>query len=107
MGVTTRLLRFAVELKISCRGRAVGLPYAYELAGTLRTSVRVFPAPHHGGVFIGRACHAIAEGGDAVCRTLLVLVTDGGGVSGTAMVAAGKASPAHAACVCPAPRVRR
>ena len=66
MGVTTRLLRLAVELIISCRGRAVGIPDAYELAETLRTSVRVSPAPDHDGVFIGRACHAIAEGGDAV-----------------------------------------
>jgi len=76
MGVTTRLLRLAVELIISCRGRAVGLPYAYELAETLRTSVRVSPAPYRGGVLIGRACHTIAEGGDAVCRTLLCLVPE-------------------------------
>ena len=76
MGVTTRLLRLAMELIISCRGRAVGLPYAYELSETLRTSVRVSPAPYHGGVFIGHACHAIAEGGDVVCRTLLGLVPE-------------------------------
>jgi len=63
MGVTTRLLRLAVELIISCRGRAVGLLYAYELAETLRTSVRVSPGPYHGGVFI--------EGGVMTKKALL------------------------------------
>jgi len=76
MGVTTRLLRLTMELIKSCRGRAVGLTYAYEISETLRSSVRVSPAPYHGGVLIGRACHAIAEDGDSVCHTLLGLVTE-------------------------------
>ena len=76
MGITPRLLRLAVELIFSCRGRAAGLAYAYGLAETLRCVVRVRPAPYHGGVFIGRDCHTIAESSDAVCRTLLGLVPE-------------------------------
>jgi len=76
MGITPRLLRLAVELIFSCRGRAAGLAYAYGLAETLRCVVRVRPAPYHCGVFIGRDCHTIAESSDEVCRTLLGLVLE-------------------------------
>jgi len=76
LGITLRLLKLAVELVISCRCRDDGESFAYELAETLRRVVRVGPVPYHGGVFIGRHCHKIAEGRDAVCRTLLGLVPE-------------------------------
>jgi len=58
LGITLRLLRLAIELVISCRGRPVGSAFAFEVAETLRRVVRGRPAPYHGGVFIGRDCHA-------------------------------------------------
>jgi len=76
LGITLRLLRLAVELDISCRCKDGGESFAYELAETLRRVVRVGPVPFHGGVFIRRHCHKIAEGRDAVCRTLLGLVPE-------------------------------
>jgi len=76
LGITLRLLRLAMELIISCRGGAAGLAFAYGLAETLRCTVRVRPTHYHGGVFIGRDCHTIAEASDAVCRTLLGLVPE-------------------------------
>jgi len=70
------LLRLAIELIISCRGRGAGLSFAYGLAETLRLIVRVCPAPYHGGVIIGRDCQTITEASEAVCRTLLGLVSE-------------------------------
>jgi len=76
LGITLRLLRLAIELIISCRGRGAGLSFAYGLAETLRLIVRVCPAPYHGGVIIGRDCQTITEASEAVCRTLLGLVSE-------------------------------
>jgi len=76
LGMTLRLLRLAVELVISCRCKDDGESFAYELAETLRRVVQVSPVPYHGGVFIGRHCHKIAGGRDAVYRTLLGLVPE-------------------------------
>eukprot|EP00170_Pyropia_yezoensis_P002266 contig_9456_g2270 len=74
LGVTIRLLRLAIEIVILCKSPAIGRVYADELAVELRLAVRVEPTPYHGGVFIGRDCHAIAEKSDVVCATLAPLV---------------------------------
>jgi len=76
VGITLRLLRLAIELVISCRGRPVGSAFAFELTETLRRVVRVRPAPYHAGVFIGRYCHAIAQRSDVICRALISLVAE-------------------------------
>ena len=76
LGNTLRLLRLAIELIISCRGRGAGLTFAYGLAETSRLIVRVCPAPHNGGVSIGRDCQTITEASEAVCRTLVGLVAE-------------------------------
>jgi len=65
-----------VEIVISCRGSNNGQAFAYEPAETLCRVVPVRPAPHHGGVFIGRDWHTIAQGCDAICRTLLGLTPE-------------------------------
>jgi len=76
LGITLLPLRLAVELVISCHCQDDGESFAYELAETLGRVVRVSPVPCHGGFFFGRHCHKIAEGRDAVCRTVLGLVLD-------------------------------
>jgi len=76
LGITLRLLRLAVELVISCLSGNDGKVFAYSLAETSRCAVRVSRAPYHGGVFIGRECHAIAAASDVVCRTIVGLVPE-------------------------------
>ena len=74
--ITLQLLRLAIELVISCRGRPVGSAFSFELAEKLRRVVRVRPAPYNGGLLIGRDCHAIAQRSDVICRALLSLVAE-------------------------------
>lgn len=69
--INTRLLRLCVEVVIMCLTAEEGKTSTLGLAETLRQSVRVLPAPYHGGVFIGRDCHTIASRRDVVTRTLL------------------------------------
>ena len=76
LGITLPLLRLDIELVISCRGRPVASSFSYELVEKLRRVVRVRPAPYHGGVFIGRVCHAIAQRSDVIFRALLSLVAE-------------------------------
>jgi len=59
--ITIQLLRLAIELVISCRGRPVGSAFSFELTEKLRRVVRVRPAPYNRGLLIGRDCHAIAQ----------------------------------------------
>jgi len=70
IGINSRLLRLAVEVVIDCCGQAAASAFAYELAELLHAEARVHPVPYHGGVFIGRDCHAIGEHSDAVCSAL-------------------------------------
>jgi len=82
IGITLQLLRIAIELVISCRGRPVGSASSFELAETLRRVIRVRPASYHRVVFIGRDCHAIAQRSDVICRALLSLVAESDHVVG-------------------------
>jgi len=59
-----------VEVVIRCRDRSAASDFAYELAVLLYTEARVHPVPYHGGLFIGRDCHAFGEHNDAVCAAL-------------------------------------
>ena len=70
LGITSRVLRLSVEVVIRCCGRSVASDFAYELAELLYTEAHVHPVPYHGGLFIGRDCHAIGEHSDAVCAAL-------------------------------------
>ena len=70
LGINSRELRLAVEVVIRCCGRDAGSSFAYELAEVLHAEARVHPVPYHGGLFIGRDCHAIGDHKDAVCVAL-------------------------------------
>jgi len=70
LGINLRLLRLGVEIVIGCRHRNAASDFAYELAELLYTEARVHPVPYHGGLFIGRDCHAIWEHSDAACARL-------------------------------------
>jgi len=69
-GGTSRLLRLAIESVIVAHTPAKGDVFAAELAEKLYQEVGVVPVPYHGGLFIGRDCHKIAEKSDVVCRLL-------------------------------------
>jgi len=70
LGINSRELRLAVEVVILCCGHRAGSAFAHELAELLHEEVHVHPVPYHGGLFIGRDCHAIGEHSDAVCAAL-------------------------------------
>jgi len=61
IGITARLLRFAIEAVSQERGPADGRQFAHRLAAILSVNIGVEPVPYHGGNFIGRHCHTIAS----------------------------------------------
>lgn len=70
------MLSLATECVIRCKGAAAGPRFARRLASVLRDEVVVTPVPYHGGGFIGRDCHCIGERSDAICRLLLLELTE-------------------------------
>ena len=59
-----------VEVVIGCRRQATGCSFAYELSEVLCEAARLQPVPYHGGLFIGRDCHAIGDHSDALYTAL-------------------------------------
>jgi len=76
LGVNGRFLVLATECVIKCKGSAAGLRFTHRLAALLRDEVGVTPVPYHGGGFIGRDCHRIGDKSDAICRLLLLELTE-------------------------------
>jgi len=76
LGVNGRFLVLATECVIKCKGPAAGLRFTHRLAALLREEVGVTPVPYHGGGFIGRDCHRIGDRSDAICRLLLLELTE-------------------------------
>ena len=64
------MLRLGVEVVIRCCGQAAGSAFACELSEVLCEEMRVQPVPYHGGLFIGRDCHALGDHSDALCTAL-------------------------------------
>jgi len=75
-GVNGRFLVLATECVIKCKGSAAGLRFTHRLAALLREEVGVTPVPYHGEGFIGRDCHRIGDRSDAICRLLLLELTE-------------------------------
>jgi len=101
IGINSRLLRLAVEVVVDCCGQAA---FAYELAELLHAEARVHPVPYHGGLFIGRDCHAIGEHSDAVCAALEKKLSEPNGESAEISV---HYSPAYKDAWCAWNRVRK
>jgi len=76
LGINSRLLSLATECVIRCKGKATGLRFAHRLAAALRSKVGVTPVPYHGGGFIGRDCHGIGDRSDAICRLMLMELSE-------------------------------
>lgn len=77
MGVTLRLLRLAIEAVIVQRNAFDGTVFADTPDTTLYSRVGVKPVPYHGGAFIGRHCHVIAEKSECIWQAITGLVPDG------------------------------
>jgi len=75
-GVDGRFLVLATECVIKCKGSAAGLRFTHCLAALLWDEVGVTPVPYHSRGLIGRDCHRIGDKSDAVCRLLLLELTE-------------------------------
>ena len=104
IGINSRLLRLAVEVVLDCCCQAAASAFAYELAELLHAEARVHPVPYHGGLFIGRDCHAIGEHSDAVCAAPEKKLS---GLNGESAEIAVRFSPAYKDAWCAWNRVRK
>jgi len=104
IGINSRLLRLAVEVVIDCCCQAAASAFAFVLAELLHAEARVHPVPYHGGLFIGRDCHAIGEHSDAVCAAPEKKLS---GPNGESAEIAVRYSPAYKDAWCAWNRVRK